>query len=292
MENQIKNFFDYLFYIGVTSDETSSVIIQLLTSKYNNFKFESCGIDDLLISLICDYFKLLTEQQLMLIGKNIYEQFLRNKFITKIKHVKKLIIIKYHFIKRKIKKYFNKWRLKTINLTTTLNQNDNIKNYDISYSSSSYSSLNISNFLNKLDYYNEIKNKEINKLKDLSETNIMKNCTFIPNLNKRKKRNKRLLSENEVIKKRSRDLYNSLYDEYKYKINAKKELTKKIYDNCGYTFSPKINKNDKYINNISSNFFERNQEMIEKKKKLLKLINSPKFFQESLKKSFTFKNLK
>ena len=292
MENQIKNFFDYLFYIGVTSDETSSVIIQLLTSKYNNFKFESCGIDDLLISLICDYFKLLTEQQLMLIGKNIYEQFLRNKFITKIKHVKKLIIIKYHFIKRKIKKYFNKWRLKTINLTTTLNQNDKIKIYDISYSSSSYSSLNISNFLNKLDYYNEIKNKEINKLKDLSETNIMKNCTFIPNLNKRKKRNKRLLSENEVIKKRSRDLYNSLYDEYKYKIDAKKELTKKIYDNCGYTFSPKINKNDKYINNISSNFFERNQEMIEKKKKLLKLINSPKFFQESLKKSFTFKNLK
>ena len=292
MENQIKNFFDYLFYIGVTSDETSSVIIQLLTSKYNDFKFESCGIDDLLISLICDYFKLLTEQQLMLIGKNIYEQFLRNKFITKIKHVKKLIIIKYHFIKRKIKKYFNKWRLKTINLTTTLNQNGNIKNYDISYSSSSYSSLNISNFLNKLDYYNEIKNKEINKLKDLSETNIMKNCTFIPNLNKRKKRNKRLLSENEVIKKRSRDLYNSLYDEYKYKIDAKKELTKKIYDNCGYTFSPKINKNDKYINNISSNFFERNQEMIEKKKKLLKLINSPKFFQESLKKSFTFKNLK
>ena len=292
MENQIKNFFDYLFYIGVTSDETSSVIIQLLTSKYNDFKFESCGIDDLLISLICDYFKLLTEQQLMLIGKNIYEQFLRNKFITKIKHVKKLIIIKYHFIKRKIKKYFNKWRLKTINLTTTLNQNDNIKNYDISYSSSSYSSLNISNFLNKLDYYNEIKNKEINKLKVLSETNIMKNCTFIPNLNKRKKRNKRLLSENEVIKKRSRDLYNSLYDEYKYKIDAKKELTKKIYDNCGYTFSPKINKNDKYINNISSNFFERNQEMIEKKKKLLKLINSPKFFQESLKKSFTFKNLK
>ena len=292
MENQIKNFFDYLFYIGVTSDETSSVIIQLLTSKYNDFKFESCGIDDLLISLICDYFKLLTEQQLMLIGKNIYEQFLRNKFITKIKHVKKLIIIKYHFIKRKIKKYFNKWRLKTINLTTTLNQNDNIKNYEISYSSSSYSSLNISNFLNKLDYYNEIKNKEINKLKDLSETNIMKNCTFIPNLNKRKKRNKRLLSENEVIKKRSRDLYNSLYDEYKYKIDAKKELTKKIYDNCGYTFSPKINKNDKYINNISSNFFERNQEMIEKKKKLLKIINSPKFFQESLKKSFTFKNLK
>jgi hypothetical protein len=181
MENQIKNFFDYLFYIGVTSDETSSVIIQLLTSKYNDFKFESCGIDDLLISLICDYFKLLTEQQLMLIGKNIYEQFLRNKFITKIKHVKKLIIIKYHFIKRKIKKYFNKWRLKTINLTTTLNQNDSVKNYDISYSSSSYSSLNISNFLNKLDYYNEIKNKEINKLKDLSETNIMKNCTFIPN---------------------------------------------------------------------------------------------------------------
>ena len=267
MENQIKNFFDYLFYIGVTSDETSSVIIQLLTSKYNDFKFESCGIDDLLISLICDYFKLLTEQQLMLIGKNIYEQFLRNKFITKIKHVKKLIIIKYHFIKRKIKKYFNKWRLKTINLTTTHNQNDNIKNYDISYSSSSYSSLNISNFLNKLDYYNEIKNKEINKLKDLSETNIMKNCTFIPNLNKRKKRNKRLLSENEVIKKRSRDLYNSLYDEYKYKIESKKELTRKIYlnliifckyfnfvlflffKNCSYIFFP-INVNCCCFNNF------------------------------------------
>ena len=126
MENQIKNYFDYLFYIGVTSESTSSVIIQLLTNKYKNC--QSINIDDLLISLTYDYFKLLTEEQLSLIGKNIYELYLKNKLSIRFKYLKKLIIIQNNFSKRKLKRYFNKWRLKTINLSTITNNDYNTSN--------------------------------------------------------------------------------------------------------------------------------------------------------------------
>ena len=118
MENQIKNFFDYLFSIGVTSESTSSVIIQLLTNKYNNC--QSINVDDLWISLTCDYFKSLTKEQLSLIGKNIYEVYSKNKLDIKFKYLNKLIIIKNHFSKRKLKRYFNKWRLISINFLQLL----------------------------------------------------------------------------------------------------------------------------------------------------------------------------
>ena len=45
--NQIKNYFDFLFYIGVTTDDTSSKIIQLLTKNQISFNYQY-QFDDLL----------------------------------------------------------------------------------------------------------------------------------------------------------------------------------------------------------------------------------------------------
>ena len=248
MENQIKNYFDYLFYIGVTSESTSSVIIQLLTNKYNNC--QSINEDDLLISLTCDYFKLLTEEQLSLIGKNIYKLYLKNKLSIKLKYLNKLIIIKNHFSKRELKRYFNKWRLKTINLTTITN-ND----YKINYihKMNSYSNLSISsNFLDKVNYYNERKNNMMKNLKNISEYNISKNYTFYPNAQEGKIKN-------------NKEIHNILYADSQKRDIALQELTRKIKNEEGFTFRPTIDLNNKYIKNIKGNFDERNKKMLERK---------------------------
>ena len=67
VEYQIKNYFDFLFYIGVTSNDTSSKIFQLLSSKYNNISNQEKDINSLLASLTCDYLKSLEKNQLELI---------------------------------------------------------------------------------------------------------------------------------------------------------------------------------------------------------------------------------
>ena len=202
------------------------------------------------------------QQQLTLIGKNIYEQFLNNKYKTKLKYLQKCIIFKYHFLKKKIKKYFHKWRLKTINLTTiNTNNNKTIKNNDILYSSFDSSlSTSMNNFINKLDYYNDRKNKEIQKLYDLSEINIMNHCTFSPNISPRKS-----LDLSKKRRNNKEKIYIFLYNDYKNRIKNKE---KKVYDKNIFSFSPKIYKNNKYYNDIKGNFYERYKQYINKKKEI------------------------
>lgn len=267
MENQIKNYFDYLMYIGVTSESTSPVLIQLLTNKYKNFN--SNIIDDLLISLSCDYIKSLTNEQLELIGKNIYEQFLKNKLYASLKQLKKLLKIKYNFLKRQEKKYFNIWRLKSINLTT-YNKSENFSKSIDKKSSYSNLSLSINNFLDRINYYNNRKIKIMQSLNDIKENNITNNCTFSPNIKRKSKNNLKIFEKiNEKRRNYNKNLYNFLYDDYKIKNIELEELSKKIYDERGVTFSPKLNSDSKYNNKIKDNFFERNQKMIDKKQSLL-----------------------
>ena len=130
VENQIKNYFDFLSYIGVTMEQTYSKIVQLL-HKYNNISNQEIDINNLLSSLTCDYFKSLDKNQLELVGKNIYQQYLINKNLSELKTFKKLVIIRYNFFKRKKKKIFNKWRLMSINSDIPdylfLNKNNSVK---------------------------------------------------------------------------------------------------------------------------------------------------------------------
>ena len=266
MENQIKNYFDYLMYIGVTSESTSSVIIQLLKSKYK--KFNSNSIDDLLISLSCNYIKSLTQEQLELKGKNIYEQFLKNKLKASLKQLKKVLNIKYHFLKRQKKKYFNIWRLESINLAT--HKSESFSKNTVKKSSYSNLSLSINNFLDRINYYNDRKRKIMESLNDIKENNITSNCTFSPNIKRKSKKNIKIFEKiNEKRRNYNKNLYNFLYDDYKIKNIELEELSKKIYDERGVTFSPKLNSDSKYNNKIKDNFFERNQKMIDKKQSLL-----------------------
>jgi len=245
VENQIKNYFDFLFYIGVTSDDTSNKIIQLLSTKYNDISNQEKDIDNLLASLTCDYFKSLDKKQLELIGKNIYQQYLRNKLISELKKIKKLLIIRYNFFKKKKKKYFNKWRLSTINSDAYtylfLNKNNSYKSIK-TRSNSKKSIISSQNFLDKLDFYSDRKKEKDNKLILINETNLTNECTFKPILKypyKRTNYKNNVETKENNIKKPS-------------KINEIKSNRIIFDDNIG-----KINNNDIINNNKNDGQIKR-----------------------------------
>lgn len=254
VENQIKNYFDFLFYIGVTSDETSSKIIELLSSKYNNISNQEKDINNLLASLTCDYFKSLDKKQLELIGKNIYRQYLNNKFLSELKTIKKLLIIRYNFFKRKKKKFFNKWRLSTINYDqynyySFLNKNNSVKSLQ-TRTNSKKRTISSQHFLDKLDFYNDKKKEKVDKIKLMSEYNITNECTFKPTIKYPYKRSysKKSFGKNEnknrKIQKNQNDEINYLKQLFEglinnnYKIserqitNRKNHSPKSIKDRC------------------------------------------------------------
>ena len=272
VNNDIKNYFDFLFYIGVTSDETSDKIFQLISSKYNDISNQEKHIDNLLASLTCDYLKSLDKKQLELIGKNIYEQYLINKLKSELKMVKKLLIIRHNFFRRKKKKYFNIWRLLTINSDiysySLLNKNPSYVSMKTKSSSSKKNIFNSKHFLDKLDFYSDKKKENNDKIKLMMESNITNECTFKPVLNSSFKRNnsKKNINGHETnIKKYENDNmksykiynYDDRYNNYccnsnRNKINENK-IKKKI-------FSPKIS------NNINNNINKRNDYLYKNQK--------------------------
>ena len=272
VNNDIKNYFDFLFYIGVTSDETSDKIFQLISSKYNDISNQEKDIDNLLASLTCDYLKSLDKKQLELIGKNIYEQYLINKLKSELKTVKKLLIIRHNFFRRKKKKYFNIWRLLTINSDiysySLLNKNPSYVSMKTKSSSSKKNIFNSKHFLDKLDFYSDKKKENNDKIKLMMESNITNECTFKPVLNSSFKRNnsKKNINRHETnIKKYENDNmksykiynYDDRYNNYccnsnRNKINENK-IKKKI-------FSPKIS------NNINNNINKRNDYLYKNQK--------------------------
>ena len=272
VNNDIKNYFDFLFYIGVTSDETSDKIFQLISSKYNDISNQEKDIDNLLASLTCDYLKSLDKKQLELIGKNIYEQYLINKLKSELKTVKKLLIIRHNFFRRKKKKYFNIWRLLTINSDiysfSLINKNPSYVSMKTKSSSSKKNIFNSKHFLDKLDFYSDKKKENNDKIKLMMESNITNECTFKPVLNSSFKRNnsKKNINGHETnIKKYENDNmksykiynYDDRYNNYccnsnRNKINENK-IKKKI-------FSPKIS------NNINNNINKRNDYLYKNQK--------------------------
>ena len=272
VNNDIKNYFDFLFYIGVTSDETSDKIFQLISSKYNDISNQEKDIDNLLASLTCDYLKSLDKKQLELIGKNIYEQYLINKLKSELKMVKKLLIIRHNFFRRKKKKYFNIWRLLTINSDiysfSLINKNPSYVSMKTKSSSSKKNIFNSKHFLDKLDFYSDKKKENNDKIKLMMESNITNECTFKPVLNSSFKRNnskKNIKGHETVIKKYENDNmksykiynYDDRYNNYccnsnRNKINENK-IKKKI-------FSPKIS------NNINNNINKRNDYLYKNQK--------------------------
>ena len=277
--NQIKNYFDFLFYIGVTTDDTSSKIIQLLTTKYNNISNQEIDINNLLALLTCDYFKSLDKNQLELVGKNIYTKYLENKLISELKMFKKLAVIKYNFLKRKKKKYFNKWRFASINTDIPnflfLNKNNSVKSIKTARTSSKKNILlspKNKNFLEKLDFYSDKKKENTDKIKIVSESSLINECTFKPILNYKYKRS---YSKKNLRKDNSNFNNNNKYNE----INSFKQIVDKIINSNNKIDERQITNRNKYTpqikneskknnNNISNNYLSgRKAKNSEKKNK-------------------------
>jgi len=284
VENQIKNYFDFLSYIGVTMEQTYSKIVQLL-HKYNNISNQEIDINNLLSSLTCDYFKSLDKNQLELVGKNIYQQYLINKNLSELKTFKKLVIIRYNFFKRKKKKIFNKWRLMSINSDIPdylfLNKNNSVKSIKTSRSSSKKNIINSKNFLEKLDFYSEKKRENTDKIKMMSESSLINECTFKPSLNYKYKY-KRSYSKNNIRKDNINNYNNSnrkyktyennntqrqlLIELMKKNNNINKLDEKQITNRNNYT--PKIKKESKKNNtSIINNYFHPSKSKTSDKKR-------------------------
>lgn len=242
MDSHIKNYFDYLFYIGITCENTYSSIRQILSNEYNNSSNEDSSINDILSGLTGDYLKLLNKEQLELIGKNIYEQYMINKSISEIKIIKKLLILRNNYFKRKKKKYLNKWRLSTINsdinVQVILNKSNSGKNIK-SRSNSKRNIFNSKKFLDKLEYYNDKKKEKNDKIKLFSESNILNECTFHPNL-------KLSFLRNNSIKKLKANFDNNFSNnKSKKKLNEFHLLKNIIDDNINKYHTKKIGINKK-----------------------------------------------
>ena len=283
VEYQIKNYFDFLFYIGVTSNDTSSKIFQLLSSKYNNISNQEKDINSLLASLTCDYLKSLDKNQLELIGKNIYEQYLINKLKSEAKVIYKLLIVRYNYFKRKKKKYFNKWRFSIINSDDYnyifFNRNNSLK----SIKARSYSKKNIissKHFLDKLDFYNDKKKENNDKIKLMSESNLTNECTFKPSLKYIYKRSssKKIIGSNEnKVKNKCKNnesysLKNIFGDLLNYNKNMIYERHPTVRNNYTYKNTKENNINNVNNKEVDNNYFSgrKRQTSGKKRKKAFK----------------------
>ena len=89
-----KEFFDYLMYIGIVSNDS----FQLLTSldEKKTKEIENNNIIDknsYMKSIMGEYLTLLSKDELSKLGYNIYDKYISNKFLTIKKHLSKLSLI-------------------------------------------------------------------------------------------------------------------------------------------------------------------------------------------------------
>ena len=290
--NNTKEFFDYLLYIGIVSDDTLELLKSIVEKKTkdnenNNFINKSMFIK----SLMGDYLTSLNKDDLFKLGANIYEKYISNKSLTISKHLLKLFGIIENKLFIKVKAFFNFWKNKIINgisprqrnfqrskstekffcnnkKNNNINNLNNINNNhlnNINYYINNH--LSSENFISRLSEYNFRKENEIKKEKIRSEDDLGNICTFSPNLSLTRKINKKY---NEKPKKRLDSIrINELYNDYQKK-NENGKLKRNIDKENGFTFSPKLNVKSPYNKNVKENFHERNQNAIKKKKDFVK----------------------
>ena len=281
MNDEIKNYFDFLYYIGITSNETIEKIYQILFSKYNDKSNKEKDIDNLLASLTCDYLKSLDKKSLELVGKNIYLQYMINKKASELKTFKKLLIVRYNFFRRKLKKYFNKWRLLTINSNIYMHSSfDKTSSYKYlnTKSNSKKSIFNTKHFMDKLDFYSDKKKENSDKIKLMMESEIINQCTFKPLLKYPYRRNNSIkninLIENKIKKYENESIksYNVFGDD---NINMNIYCNNNINRNKNENkikrkiSSPKISKNN--INRRNNYFYKNPKTADTKYKKVFKV---------------------
>ena len=253
-----KEFFDYLLYIGIVSNENLELLTSIVEKKTKEFK-DNKSIDKnaFMKSLMGDYLTSLDKDNLIKIGYNIYDQYLSNKSLTISKHLLKLFsilenILFYNlksFFIFFIKKIFNDkssnrakffQRSKSTDKLYYLSNNKNNNKNNLSYSNNLYNLYNINNnqilssnyFLSKLNEYNKNQNRKI-KEKCKNDDDIGTICTFTPNLSLTKKTNNKFKKKNKFNKPIK------IEPEGKAEEKQKKKLDKDIINKLYYDFQKK-----------------------------------------------------
>ncbi len=277
MKGIMKEFIDYIFYIGVVTTETFPLFVQLLQEKkfidYNYKNYEEKGIN--LKKVFIEYFLKLTTEQIKIISSNIYEKFITNK-----KKINQRSLIKMFSIYKKkknenIKEILNKWKIKMTKYKFNIynkfnnrdinNNNNNLINHNntslTNFLKDSKSEKNIlkpnniiyrkylnDTFMNRLSHYSYKSENSKEKIFNSNEEICEISCTFSPNLSLTKSINdnfhKKKISQDFDYPnlKNNKRIYERLYNQYKININNKKILQKKFDSNDGITFAPRINK--------------------------------------------------
>ena len=140
MKGIIKEFIDYVFYIGVMTTETFPLFVQLLQEKkYINYNYKNDEEKSKVIKKVfIEYFFKLTTEQKKIISSNIYEKFICNKKKSSQRGLIKMFSIYKKKKNENIKDKLYKWRMKIPNYKNiynifnkkNINDNNNLINYN------------------------------------------------------------------------------------------------------------------------------------------------------------------
>ena len=253
MENTVKEFLDYLFYIGLITNDSFQIFLNYLNSNINSSK----KFKELLMNSFYIYLKSLSDKKQKKISTNIVKNFFQNKIKANLKIIEKLIQI-YEINKpQKLKNSFFFWLKKSkINeknsendfeesiiknyysnektlqnkryIRNFYNRNDNFLNKNNFFSktikshNSSKSILN--DFINRQDEFNKNKIKKKEMLIQQNEDEYDLLCTFSPKIRKKS------FDKNSYSKinfNKNNNIYQKLYDDYN---KRKIEHNRKVSD--------------------------------------------------------------
>ena len=253
MDNTVKEFLDYLFYIGLITNDSFQIFLNYLNSNINSSK----KFKELLMNSFYIYLKSLSDKKQKKISTNIVKNFFQNKIKANLKIIEKLIQI-YEINKpQKLKNSFFFWLKKSkINeknsendfeesiiknyysnektlqnkrfIRNFYNRNDNFLNKNNFFSktikshNSSKSILN--DFINRQDEFNKNKIKKKEMLIQQNEDEYDLLCTFSPKIRKKS------FDKNSYSKinfNKNNNIYQKLYDDYN---KRKIEHNRKVSD--------------------------------------------------------------
>jgi hypothetical protein len=287
MEPMVKDFYDYLIYIGILNNDSLSSYINIYNQKNNNNENNLINNDmkfNYLIDALSEFLNNLSKESSIDIATNIINRYRENKKKITYSTLKNLIIK--NELKYKLK-YLNKWIqflnnnnlennnnnnfVQTFGKPQNLNNNNNYEN--IIKKSLEESETNINNNYNNLNqnYLNtDINNHQINypnsgyQITKTSNNNINRN----KNKDNLLSRQKKFLEKAEINKKNQivelDKITNvlcpftpTIYTQnYKNKSNMKKDAYTRLYDDVQQRKINSIRKQKEEINKIKqkSNF--------------------------------------
>ena len=240
MDKTVKEFLDYLFYIGIVTNDSLQIFLNYLNFNINSSK----KLRELLMNSFYNYLKSLSKKKQIKISSNIVNNFFQNKIKANIKIIENLIEIYEKNKPQKVKNSFFLWLKRTKHkeknsendfeesilknyysekkiqnkrfIRNFYNRNDNplnTNNFQSKTIRSNNSSRSILNdFINRQDefYKNKIKKKEMLIQQNEEEYDLL--CTFSPKI--RKKSFDKNSHNSKTIFNKNKNIYQKLYNDY------------------------------------------------------------------------------